>query len=422
MQTHASSPIDAKSIDVAHEALVRNWPRLRQWLDEDRIGVQTHQRLTEAAHEWDHHIRDASYVYRDARLRTVRTWAKSHGDDLSQLEKAFIQSSLAAQWRRRMPTAVGGMVVLALTVTVLCLMLTESGPFVPGIAWEAVAKFGGQEITGMAWAADGTMYVASLARNDVDVSSLSRTTDVGATWTDLELPETSKYVSALLLDPRDADSIYIGIYTFGLYRSSDAGGSWQAVASPLSSVDDLAMSADGMLFAGSARQSGLYASEDGGTTWAHLATCPDAKVEFLDWKDNQLLVGMSGGLWGWTRSRGCVSIAEGLGPVYAAVIADDVIIGSEQGLYCLPAAALPIHVLESRINTISVLSGRPPLYIAGTTTGLVLRWHGTEARERRIPFAGSIDGAEYVSVINVQHDRIGSLLGWNGTRSIPGRG
>ena len=41
------------SVEVAHEALIREWPRLRQWLREDREGLRLHRRLTEAASEWE---------------------------------------------------------------------------------------------------------------------------------------------------------------------------------------------------------------------------------------------------------------------------------------------------------------------------------------------------------------------------------
>ena len=41
-----------EAVEVVHEALIREWDSLRQWLDEDRKGLQIHRRLTEAAAEW----------------------------------------------------------------------------------------------------------------------------------------------------------------------------------------------------------------------------------------------------------------------------------------------------------------------------------------------------------------------------------
>ena len=36
-------------MEVAHEALIREWPTLREWLEEDREGLRVHRHLTEAA-------------------------------------------------------------------------------------------------------------------------------------------------------------------------------------------------------------------------------------------------------------------------------------------------------------------------------------------------------------------------------------
>jgi hypothetical protein len=45
--------LDEDSAQVAHEALIREWPMLQGWLAEDREGLRIHRRLTEAAAEWD---------------------------------------------------------------------------------------------------------------------------------------------------------------------------------------------------------------------------------------------------------------------------------------------------------------------------------------------------------------------------------
>ena len=39
--------------EVAHEALIREWPRLRRWLDEDRAGIRAHRQLGDAARVWE---------------------------------------------------------------------------------------------------------------------------------------------------------------------------------------------------------------------------------------------------------------------------------------------------------------------------------------------------------------------------------
>ena len=55
-------------VEVAHEALLREWPRLRAWLEEDADGRRLHRHLTEAARGWDAGGRDAGELYRGSRL------------------------------------------------------------------------------------------------------------------------------------------------------------------------------------------------------------------------------------------------------------------------------------------------------------------------------------------------------------------
>ncbi|MGD2145497.1 MAG: helix-turn-helix domain-containing protein [Anaerolineae bacterium] len=84
---------DQETVEVAHEALIREWPTLRGWLEEDREGLLLHRRLTEAAQEWDALGRDLGSLYRGARLGQALEWATSHPDDVNVLERAFLEAS-----------------------------------------------------------------------------------------------------------------------------------------------------------------------------------------------------------------------------------------------------------------------------------------------------------------------------------------
>jgi energy-coupling factor transporter ATP-binding protein EcfA2 len=64
------------TIEIAHEALIKAWPRLQRWLAADREGLRMHRELTEAAQAWDRLSRDAGMLYRGARLDAVRAWAR----------------------------------------------------------------------------------------------------------------------------------------------------------------------------------------------------------------------------------------------------------------------------------------------------------------------------------------------------------
>src|ERR1700738_280196 len=92
-------------VEVAHEALIRNWPRLRKWIDADRAGLRTRTRLTEAARDWENAGRDAGYLYSGAGLALAEEWAGSHPGELSSTEADFLRCSLEAKKKRDLEVA-----------------------------------------------------------------------------------------------------------------------------------------------------------------------------------------------------------------------------------------------------------------------------------------------------------------------------
>jgi WD40 repeat protein/transcriptional regulator with XRE-family HTH domain len=83
------------SAEVAHEALIREWPTLRAWLEDNREGLRLHRHLTEAAHEWLLARREPDLLYRGARLAQARERALTHSDELNALEHEFLNASIA---------------------------------------------------------------------------------------------------------------------------------------------------------------------------------------------------------------------------------------------------------------------------------------------------------------------------------------
>jgi WD40 repeat protein/transcriptional regulator with XRE-family HTH domain len=86
---------DQNAAEVAHEALIREWPTLRNWIDENREGLRLHRHLTDAAQEWESMGRDPGCLYRGARLAQALEWSNSHRDDLNILETSFLEASQA---------------------------------------------------------------------------------------------------------------------------------------------------------------------------------------------------------------------------------------------------------------------------------------------------------------------------------------
>ena len=83
------------SAEVAHEALIREWPTLREWLEEDAEGLRIQRHLTEAAQEWQRLDSEPGELYHGARLAAAQEWADAHPDQLNLLERDFLAASQA---------------------------------------------------------------------------------------------------------------------------------------------------------------------------------------------------------------------------------------------------------------------------------------------------------------------------------------
>jgi WD40 repeat protein/DNA-binding SARP family transcriptional activator len=121
--------------EVAHEALLHEWPRLRTWLEDDAEGRKLHRHLTESSHSWDEGGRDAADLYRGARLTAAWEWAEPHRADLNDLEREFLRASRTAsegeavrarRTNRRLRGLLAGVaVLLAVSLVVGDLALTQ---------------------------------------------------------------------------------------------------------------------------------------------------------------------------------------------------------------------------------------------------------------------------------------------------------
>jgi WD40 repeat protein/DNA-binding SARP family transcriptional activator len=88
------------TVEVAHEALLREWPRLRRWVDEARGDLVQEHRLAAATSEWVNAGRDASYLLAGSRLTEMETWATRADLSLTKGERDFLAESVAARRTR----------------------------------------------------------------------------------------------------------------------------------------------------------------------------------------------------------------------------------------------------------------------------------------------------------------------------------
>ncbi len=115
------------TIEVAHEALLREWPRLRAWLEEDREGRRLHRRLSAAAREWNERGRDRADLYRGGRLASALEWGAEHEPELNATERHFLDASRAAgeRARRRVHLVLAAVVALLVMSTIAAALALE---------------------------------------------------------------------------------------------------------------------------------------------------------------------------------------------------------------------------------------------------------------------------------------------------------
>jgi WD40 repeat protein/DNA-binding SARP family transcriptional activator len=82
------------TVEVAHEALLRAWPRLRGWIDGSREDLLNHRRLATEAAQWEDAARDPSFLLRASRLERLEAWAASSSFALSSAEREYLETSV----------------------------------------------------------------------------------------------------------------------------------------------------------------------------------------------------------------------------------------------------------------------------------------------------------------------------------------
>ena len=87
----------APMVEVAHEAILREWERLRGWIDKSRTELRLHRQLIGWVSDWQHADQESSYLLRGARLEQFEDWSKTTTVALTPTEKHFLEKSTQAR-------------------------------------------------------------------------------------------------------------------------------------------------------------------------------------------------------------------------------------------------------------------------------------------------------------------------------------
>ncbi|MFE0145780.1 protein kinase [Nonomuraea sp. NPDC059007] len=255
---------DGGGVVLAHSALLRAWPRLREWLEGERGELVVRRSLAEAAEAWQRKGRRAADLPQGERLNTVLGWAAGGRRmvALSRTEQEFVAAGtrLAGVRARRRGVAAGVLaVLLAAALAVAGVAFWQAGT-----ATRALSETTAKALAGTA----GTLRTT----DPITARQLS-----AAAWRLAPVPEARSALMAAATDPvrdvfADPDAGADSVYTF------DQAGRWLvAVRGGTARVWDPVAKTLLMEIRGAGRSARLAALNPAGTTLA-VATTGDVRV------------------------------------------------------------------------------------------------------------------------------------------------
>jgi WD40 repeat protein len=107
-----------RRVEIIHESLLANWPRLVRWQTQDADSAQLRDQLRQAARTWEEHERSHDLLWRGSAYREYSVWRESYPGGLTEIEEAFAEAmtSLATRRRRRRRAAATATFVVLLAV------------------------------------------------------------------------------------------------------------------------------------------------------------------------------------------------------------------------------------------------------------------------------------------------------------------
>jgi WD40 repeat protein len=89
------------TVEVVHEALIREWGTLREWMNANRQFRTWQERLKVALREWKNDNHDSGALLRGVPLTVAEDWLRKRADEMTQEERDFIQISVKERDRER---------------------------------------------------------------------------------------------------------------------------------------------------------------------------------------------------------------------------------------------------------------------------------------------------------------------------------
>jgi hypothetical protein len=117
-EVHEEDREPTRRVEIIHESLLANWPRLVGWQTQDADSVRMRDELRQAARTWDEHERSDDLLWTGSAYREFSVWRERYPGGLTETEEGFARAmnSLATRRRRRRRIAVAAAFVILLGV------------------------------------------------------------------------------------------------------------------------------------------------------------------------------------------------------------------------------------------------------------------------------------------------------------------
>lgn len=306
--TNVASGTEIIQVEIAHEALIRNWPRLVEWLEDEHVKFRRRLRITEAARQWAVLGYNSGALYSALLLAEARRVIEESNTPLTAQERDFLEASQhlieqvhnqeiarqvelihaqekATQQERR-TQRLRWLVIALVIVAFIPILITAIELHLRTSPWAFVENLPRGYVTVIDYAPGPPQHPSPRYCIGTVKFGVACSTD-GKTWNILQqnLPTgglanasemSLRGVNALAIDAVNTDHIYVFLWGKGIFKSSDGGVSWESanMTLPQDEVKKL-VAHDGVVAAvignEQADEYHLYVTLDAGNQWALVA-------------------------------------------------------------------------------------------------------------------------------------------------------
>ena len=107
-----------RRVEIIHESLLANWPRLVRWQTQDQEGAQLRDELRQSARAWDDHGRHNDRLWTGTAYREFRLWSERYPGGLTEIEEGFAAAMTSFANRRKQRRRLAGVAAVVVATIV----------------------------------------------------------------------------------------------------------------------------------------------------------------------------------------------------------------------------------------------------------------------------------------------------------------